>query len=347
MKVCVVGAGAIGGLLGVKLATTEEDVTLIARGAHLAAIKKHGLKLIMADGTEHVAGDVHATSNMRECGQQDLVILGLKAHQLPPAVDDITALIGEDTVVLTTQNGLPWWYFQRHGGPHDGHIIKALDPHGYLSAKIDPRHIIGCIAYPAAELVAPGVVHHVEGYRFPIGELNGRETFRVKAISEMLINAGFKSPILPDIRSEIWLKAWGNLTFNPISALTHATLVDICQFSLSRRLAEQMMLEAQHIAGKLGITFRVPLEKRIKGAERVGKHKTSMLQDVEAGKAIEIDALVGAVVELGELTETPTPSISAVYAACKLLTRIIEQEQVCIKTEPLTPPVSAPAVAAG
>ena len=238
---------------------------------------------------------------------------------------------GESTIVLTTQNGLPWWYFQRHGGPHDGQVIKALDPQGRISEKIDPHCIIGCIAYPAAEIAEPGLVRHVEGYRFPIGELNGEETARAKSISEMFVDAGFKSPILPDIRAEIWLKAWGNLSFNPISALTHATLVDICQFPLSRALAERMMIEAQNIAAKLDISFRVPLEKRINGAEKVGKHKTSMLQDVEAGKTLEVDALVGSVVELGVLTGTPTPTISAIYEACKLLDHMVEQDRISIR----------------
>lgn len=335
MKVCVVGAGAIGGMVGVRLALAGADVTLIARGAHLDAIKRDGLKLIMNDGSEHVASDVKATSDMREVGHQDLVILALKAHQIAPVVDEICSLFGPGSVVLTMQNGIPWWYFQRHGGPFEGHVIKSLDPHGYLSKRVEPERIIGCIAYPAAEIVRPGVIQHVEGDRFPIGELDGSESSRARAISEMFVNAGFKSPILPDIRSEIWLKAWGNLTFNPISALTHSTLVDICQFSLTRRLAEQMMLEAQRIANKLGITFRVPLEKRIKGAERVGKHKTSMLQDVEAGKQVEVDALVGSIVELGELTETPTPHILSVYALTKLLARTMQAENVCVRGEAL------------
>ena len=335
MKVCVVGAGAIGGMLGVKLAQGSDKLTLIARGAHLEAIRRDGLRLLMGDGTELVATGVTATSNMGECGPQDLVILALKAHQIAPVIDEICSLLDENTTVLTTQNGLPWWYFQRHGGPYDGHVIKALDPQGEISRKIDPRRLIGCIAYPAAEISEPGLIKHVEGYRFPVGELNGEQTERATVISEMFVNAGFKSPILPNIRSEIWLKAWGNLSFNPISALTHATLVDICQFPLSRGLAERMMIEAQDIAAKLNITFRVPLEKRINGAEKVGKHKTSMLQDVEAGKALEVDALVGSVVELGELTDTPTPTISAIYEACKLLNHIVEQDRISIRGTPV------------
>jgi 2-dehydropantoate 2-reductase len=334
MKVCVVGAGAIGGLLGVKLALDASvDVTLIARGPHLEAIRANGLKLIMNDGTEHVASHVTATSGMRECGSQDLVILALKAHQIAPVIDDICSLIGPETTVLTTQNGLPWWYFQRHGGPHDGKALVSLDPTGEITAKIDPAKIIGCIAYPAAEITEPGVIKHVEGMRFPLGELDGQTSERAEAISAMFIEAGFKSPILDNIRAEIWLKAWGNLSFNPISALTHATLVDICQFPESRKLAEQMMTEAQDVAHKLDITFRVSLEKRINGAERVGKHKTSMLQDVEAGKALEVDALVGSVVELGEMTDTPTPAIRAIYAACKLLNNMISQDKISIRAQ--------------
>lgn len=224
---------------------------------------------------------------------KDLVILALKAHQIPPVIDEICTLVGPQTVVLTTQNGLPWWYFLRHGGPHDGQVLTSLDPNGEVTAKIDAARIIGCIVCPAAEITQPGVVKHVEGIRFLIGELDGQTTERAEAISALFIEAGFKSPIPENIRAEIWLKAWGNLSFNPVSALTDATLLDICQFPHSRALAEQMMTEAPSIAHKLDITFRVSLEKRINGAERVGKHKTSMRQDVKAGKALEVDALVG------------------------------------------------------
>ena len=195
MKVCIVGAGAIGGLLGVKLAESGEQLTLIARGAHLEAIRRDGLKLVMGDGSELLTSGVNATSNMRECGPQDLVILALKAHQIAPVIDEICSLLDEDTMVLTTQNGLPWWYFQRHGGPYEGHVIKSLDPGGEISEKIDPRRIIGCIAYPAAEIAKPGMIKHVEGSRFPVGELNGEESERAKAISGMFIKAGFKLPI--------------------------------------------------------------------------------------------------------------------------------------------------------
>lgn len=335
MRVCIVGAGAIGGLLGVRLALSANDVTLIARGPHLDAISRKGLRLVMKDGSEHVARDLRATGDIREAGPQDVVILAVKAHQIAAIAAELQAMYTPDTTIVTTQNGIPWWYFQRHGGEFDNHRIEAVDPGGVIASNIDPDRIIGSIAYPAAEIAEPGVVRHIEGDRFPIGELDGAESDRVKAISKMLIDAGFKSPIMPDIRSELWLKAWGNLTFNPISALTHSTLVDICQYPPTRHLATMMMTEAQTIANKLGITFRVPLEKRIAGAEKVGKHKTSMLQDVEAGKAVEANALIGAVVELGELTSTPTPHISAIYACVKLLSKTMVEERISVKSQSL------------
>ena len=335
MKVCIVGAGSIGGLLGVKLALAGQAVSLIARGPHLAAIERHGLKLVMSDGSEHVARDVFATANIRECGPQDLVVLGVKAHQIAPVVDEVRSLFGPDTMVLTTQNGIPWWYFQRQGGPHDGQVLRSLDPDGVITHGIEAERIIGCIAYPAAEITRPGVIRHIEGTRFPVGELDGSDSARVHRIADMLTDAGFKSPVLPDVRSEIWLKAWGNLCFNPISALAQATLEDICRFGPTRELAASMMTEAQTVAEKLGATFRVPLEKRIAGAERVGPHKTSMLQDVEAGKALEIEAIIGAVVELGQITGTPTPTIKTIYAVTQLLGQVIEQQGVRITAQSL------------
>jgi 2-dehydropantoate 2-reductase len=334
MKICVVGAGAIGGLLGARLAVAGEEVTLIARGAHLDAIRDRGLEVAMNDGAVVRAADIAATDNIRECGRQDLVVLAVKAHQIAPIAGDLPALFGRGTVVLTTQNGLPWWYFQRHGGPLDGTVLDSLDPGGRVAAAIAPERIIGCIAYPAAEISAPGRIRHIEGTRFPVGELDGSATDRVRALSEALQRAGFKSPVLENIRSEIWLKAWGNLSFNPISALTHATLADICRFPQSRDLAARMMTEAQEVAAKLGISFRVPLEKRIAGAERVGRHKTSMLQDVEVGKPLEIDGMLGAVVELAEVTGVEVPTLRALYACVSLLSKTIVDEQIRIKGSP-------------
>lgn len=333
MKVCVVGAGAIGGLIGVLLADKGHDLTLIARGPHLAAIRENGLKLIM-DGKETVANAVLATDDLSEVvEEQDVVFLGLKSHQIDPIVDDLVNILGPNTTLVTLQNGIPWWYFQKIDSDYSGHVVKTVDAKGLLADRIDPDRIVGCIAYPAAEISEPGVINHIEGIRFPVGEIDNQSSARVEAISAALTEAGFKSPVLSDIRSEIWLKLWGNLTFNPISALTHATLVDICQYPLTRELARAMMSEAQSIGEKLGATFRVPLEKRIQGAENVGKHKTSMLQDVEVGKSIEIDGMLGVVVELGELTKTPTPTLKALYACASLLNHTIETEGVRIKGE--------------
>ena len=323
MKVCVVGAGAIGGLMAAKLALAGEDVTIIDQGKHLRAIQDNGLKLIWGDGTEQVARIAKATDNVAEAGKQDIVILAVKAHYLEKVARQMPAITGPDTMIVTVQNGIPWWYFHKHGGPHQGKRLETLDPDGTLGKFIDGDKIIGCVVYPAAAIEAPGVIHHVEGDRFPVGELDGTTTPRVQKLHDTLVKAGFKSRILEDIRSEIWLKAWGNLSFNPISALTHATLVDICQFPETRRLAAAMMAEAQQIAEKLGIVFRHTIEKRIEGAAGVGKHKTSMLQDVEAGRSLETEALVGAVLELGKITQTPAPSIEAVYACVKLLNKIM------------------------
>ncbi|MBI2314205.1 MAG: 2-dehydropantoate 2-reductase [Betaproteobacteria bacterium] len=336
MKTCIVGAGAIGGFLAAKLAQAGEEVTVIARGAHLEAMQKNGLKFLGAEGEESVIRNLRAAGTASEAGTQDAVFLALKAHQIESVAPGLRAMFTPDTVVVTLQNGLPWWYFRRHGGEHEGRRLASIDPNGVIEASIEPDRIIGCVAYPAAEVVAPGVVRHVEGNRFPLGELDGSETERAKRLSEALTRAGFKAPVIPDIRAELWLKAWGNLSFNPISALTHATLVDICQNPHTRDLAASMMREAQEIAGKLGITFRVSLEKRISGAEKVGRHKTSMLQDVEAGKPLEVEALVGVFLELARLTGTPAPHIESVYACARLLTATMEAEGVCF------PPVGGP-----
>ena len=333
MRICVVGAGAIGGMLGVKLAVAGHEVSLVARGAHLEAIRSRGLRLVMSDGTEHVAEEVSATADIRACGEQDLVILGVKAHQLPPLVDDLHTLFHDETLVLPTQNGIPWWYFQGLGGSREGRALHSVDPGGRLAAGIEARRIIGCVVYPAAEIERPGVIRHIEGLRFSVGELDGSRSERIQSMADMLVAAGLKSFVLDDVRSEIWLKAWGNLSFNPISALTHATLEDICRFAPSRELAATMMREAQAVAESLGAHFRVSLERRIAGAESVGRHKTSMLQDVEAGKRLEAEALIGVVVELAEITGTPVPAIRAVHAATLLLDHIIGQEGVRIRAE--------------
>ena len=331
MKIAVIGAGAIGGLVGAKLALAGEDVTFIVRGANLAAIKANGFKLVSAVGEEQVARNVKATDSYDEAGPQDIVILAMKAHQVEAVANDVPKLFGPGTMVVTMQNGIPYWYFHDHGGALAGTPVRSVDPTGLVSAKVPAERVIGCVVYPASELIAPGVVKHIEGDRFPVGELDGSSSERVNRVAACFTGAGFKAPVLDNIRAEIWLKLWGNLTFNPISSLSHSTLVDICQYPPSRDLAAAMMREAQAVAHKLGIEFRVTLEKRIAGAEKVGKHKTSMLQDVEAGRAPEIDALVGAVVELARLTDTSTPHIDTVYTLVKLLARTMEEQRGRVK----------------
>ena len=333
MKICVVGAGAIGGYLAVRLASAGHDVAVVARGPHLAAIQAQGLRLVEAE-QELVAEHLIATDRIRDVGPQDIVLLTLKAHQIEPVVADLPALFGPETVMVTLQNGVPWWYFQRLGGQYADRVVKTVDPRGVLFNSIDPDRLIGCIAYPAATIAEPGVIRHIEGNRFPVGELDGRESARVQRVHDVFTEAGFRSRVLDDIRSELWLKLWGNLTFNPISALTHSTLVDICQFSQTRQLAAAMMTEAQAVAERLGATFRVSLEKRIAGAEGVGKHKTSMLQDLEAGKPLEIDGMLGAVVELAEVTEVEVPTLRALYACVSLLNKTVQAEGTKVKGIP-------------
>ena len=310
-------------------------MTFICRGANLNAARENGIRLILEDGTERHACPVTATEHISEAGLQDVVILALKAHQVAGVASEVRELFGRDTILVTMQNGIPWWYFLGLAGPYEGTRIEAVDPGGVIASNIEVNRVIGSIVYPAAEIVVPGVIRHVEGNRFSVGELNGAETPRVKMIAELFRKAGFKSPVVRDIRSELWLKLWGNASFNPISALCHATLVDICQFPPSRELAARMMMETQTIGERLGVHFRVSLEKRIAGAQAVGKHKTSMLQDVEHGRALELDALVGAVVELGRITSTPTPTIDAVYACASLLAKTLHDEKGRLKIEKL------------
>jgi 2-dehydropantoate 2-reductase len=344
MKIAIIGAGAIGGLVGAKLALAGNDVTFLVRGANLQAIRSNGIKLVLADGTEQVASNVVATNDYAAAGVHDIVVLAMKAHQVEAVLPDLPHLIGPQTVIVPMQNGIPFWYFHKHGGALAGTAVRTVDPNGALMAQVPVDKVLGCVVYPASELVAPGVIQHIEGERFPIGELDGSTSERATRVSECFARAGFKAPVLDNVRAEMWLKLWGNLTFNPISALSHSTLVDICQYPLTRELAASMMREAQAIANKLGIEFRVPLDKRIAGAEKVGKHKTSMLQDVEAGRAPEIDALVGSVVELGRLTNTPTPHIDTVYALVKLLSRSMEEQQGLVRVQPM--PAAAPVRAA-
>jgi 2-dehydropantoate 2-reductase len=322
MRICIFGAGAIGGFLAAKLAAAGvADLSLVARGAHLEAIQRDGLKLI--EGGVERSFRIRAASPSEELGPQDYVILALKAHSVTGALDQIVPLLGPDTAVVTAQNGVPWWYFHRHGGALEGTRIASVDPGGAIWARIDPARVIGCIAYPAAEVDAPGIVRHVEGDRFPLGEPSGERTARIARLSEMLIAAGLRAAIRSDIRSEIWVKLWGNLSFNPISALTGGTLAEIVGDPGTRAVARAMMVEAQAIAEKLGVRFPINVDRRIAGAGGVGAHKTSMLQDLERGRPLEIDALVSAIQELGRLTDVPTPSIDIVLSLVRQRARLL------------------------
>jgi 2-dehydropantoate 2-reductase len=332
LKIAIIGVGAIGGYVGIRLALAGEDVTFVARGANLEALRSRGIRLVTADGSEQTVPTVKATSDCGEAGPQDIVILAMKAHQVEACAREVPKMFGPDTVVVPMQNGIPYWYFHRYPGELAGTRVTSVDPNGVIGEHIPAERVIGCVVYPAAELVAPGVIKHVEGNRFPVGEPDGSASERVARVSECFIRGGLQAPVLNDIRAEIWLKLWGNLTFNPISALSRATLASICQFPPSRAIAAAMMTEAQCVANKLGVTFRVSLEKRIAGAEKVGHHKTSMLQDVEAARTLEVEALLGSVVELARLTDTPTPHIDTVYALTKLLAKTLDEDKTPSRT---------------
>lgn len=323
MRICIVGAGAIGGYLGVKLALAGAELTVIARGLHLEAILRDGLAVEYAGGSREVARPALATADMAAAGPQDYVIVAVKAQALPALATPMRALYGPATAVVYAQNGIPWWYFMRHGGEHEGRRVEAVDPGGAIAASTEIERVIGCVVYPAGEIARPGVIRHIEGNRFTLGEPSGEKTPRVLALAQLMTAAGLKAPARPDIRNELWLKLWGNLSFNPISALTRATLDVIIADPLARGLAASMMAEAQQVAEALGVRFPVSIERRIRMAEEIGAHKTSMLQDIEAGRATEVDALVGAVAELGRVVGVPTPHIDAVYAGTKLLERVV------------------------
>ncbi|MER0238542.1 2-dehydropantoate 2-reductase [Fulvimarina sp. MAC8] len=320
MKICVFGAGAIGGYMGVKLAKAGADVSLVARGPHLKAMRENGLKLIEA-GEETVV-DVTASENPADLGPQDYVIVTLKAHSVPPVVDTMQPLIGENTTIVSGVNGVPWWYFHKSGGEHEGTRLQTVDPGDRQWNGFGPDRVLGCVVYPAAEVIEPGVVKHIEGNRFSLGEPDGSKSERATALSKALTAAGLKAPVRPKIRDEIWVKLWGNLSFNPISALTHATLDVLCTDAGTRAVARNMMLEAQEIAEKLGVKFPIDVDRRIDGGAEVGAHRTSMLQDLDTGRPMEIDALVTSVQELGRITDTPTPTIDTVLALVQLRAKV-------------------------
>ncbi len=320
MKICIYGAGAIGGYMGAKMAMAGAEVSLVARGPHLAAMQAHGLRL-REDGKEHKV-KVRCVSNPAELGQQDYLIITLKAHTVSAEVDAMQPLLGPDTAVVTGFNGIPYWYFHDYGGDLAGTVLKSVDPEGKQWYGLGPQRAIGCVLYPAAEVVEPGVINHVGGKKFPIGEPCGIFTPRMQRLQQIMMDAGFDAPVRDDIRDEIWLKLWGNLCLNPISALTHATLDVIANDPGARAVARTMMLEAQVVAEKLGAHFRVNIERRLDGAGAVGAHKTSMLLDLERGRVMEIDPLLTVVKELGVLTQASTPMIDAVLALIKLRQRV-------------------------
>ncbi len=320
MRICIYGAGAIGAGLGVQLSLSGKDVTLIARGPHLEAMQKNGVRLLI-DGEERVAHP-HCIEDPAEAGPQDYIIITLKAHSLPGIADKLHSMLGPDTTVVTAVNGIPWWYFYKLKGRYENHKLDSVDPGGRFWDAVGPQRAIGFVVYPAAEIVEPGVIRHIEGDRYTLGEPDGQSSARTDKLCAALKDAGFKSRVRDNIRDDIWVKLWGNLCFNPISALTHATLDKVAGEAGTGGVCRLMMLEAQEIGEKLGARFRVDVDRRLVGGAAVGPHKTSMLQDLELGRPMEIDALVTVVQELGKLVGVPTPTIDVVLALIQQRARI-------------------------
>ncbi len=316
MKICIYGAGAIGGYLGAELALAGCDVTLIARGPHLQAMRRDGLTLL--SGAARRVAAVRCTDDPAQAGPQDYVILTVKAHSVAPLVGPLRPLLGPDTAVVTAQNGILWWYFYKLPGPWENRHLEAADPGGLIWRALGPERAIGCVVYPSCEIIAPGVIRHIEGNRFMLGEPDGSRSPRVAALAQALSAAGLKAPVREKIRDDIWFKLLGNATFNPVSVLTGATLEQMGTHAAGRGVIRQMMLEAMAVAERLGVRFPLDIDKRIDGAVKVGAHKTSMLQDLEQGRPLELDALVGAVTELGRLVGVPTPSIDLVLSLVRL-----------------------------
>ena len=313
MKICIYGAGAIGGYLGVQLALAGADVSLVARGAHLAAMKANGLKLLIGD--EERVVHLNCTDDPADLGVQDVVIICLKAHSISGVIEQMKPLLGSHTRIVTAVNGIPYWYFYKHGGnEYEGKTLESIDPGARQWNELGAERAIGCIVYPATEIEAPGVIKHVYGDRFPLGEPSGEKSSDVENLAAMFTKAGLQSPVLDRVRDEIWLKLWGNVSFNPISALTHATLDVICSDPGTKAVTRAIMVEAQQIAETFGVKFRVDVDRRIEGGRKVGAHKTSMLQDLERGRPMEIDPLVTVVQEMGRMTRIPTPTIDTVLA---------------------------------
>jgi len=323
MKFAIVGAGAIGAFVGAMLSRAGEDVTLIARGAHMRAMREHGVRVIGSLGEFEARPSV--TDDPASVGPVDVVLLTLKAHSLTEMAPRLVPLLGPGTAVISGQNGIPWWYFYCHGGQWEGMRLQAVDPGGVIARYIPPERAIGCVIYCSTIIKEPGVIEHIEGTRFAIGEPDGAKSERSERIAKAFIRAGLRCPIRSDIRHDIWVKLMGNVAFNPVSALTRATLIEIVQCPETRAASSEIMAECEQVAKRLGIDIGISIEQRLAGAEKVGHHKTSMLQDIEAGRPLELEPIVGAVVELGQKLEIPMPYTNAVYACAKLLARSLEK----------------------
>ena len=317
MRFVIAGAGAIGGYIGARLAKAGADVVLFARGPHLRAMEERGLRVVSADGDFEVRPAV--AGDLSTIGTADVVFLGVKAHGLTALAPGLRQLYGPNTVVVSTQNGIPWWYFHGHGGELDGLPLEHVDPGGVIAASIEPERVVGSLAYFATDIAEPGVIHHTEGNKLSLGEPNGTRTERTKAIADALIAAGLRCPVTTRFRHEIWVKLLGNVAFNPISALTGGTLEQLVRHAETAALVREIMTETEAVAGKLGIDLSISIDQRMAGAEKVGAHKTSMLQDYEAGRPMELEAVVGAVIELGDRLGVPVPATRAMYACARFL----------------------------
>ena len=324
-SICVLGVGAIGGLLGAAFAAKGHAVTFVDRGSRLAGLRSHGLRVVGRDGETTVVREGNFVDPDTVHGQFDIVLLAVKAHQIGELAPTLRRLLGPDTSLLTLQNGLPWWYFQGCEGVHDGATLRSLDPDGTITAAVRPEHIIGTVVFPAADILDDGTVRHVEGDRFVLGDLEGNTHGRVKRLADLISDIGFRGQVQSDVRAEIWLKSWGSLAFNTVSALTRSTMAGICRDPTAKTLVTDLMLETEAVANAVGVKMRVPLERRLAGAERVGEHKTSMLQDIEAGRQTEVEAIIGSVLEIARLTEIDMPKAQAVYALIKRLNDQIGQ----------------------
>ncbi len=323
MKIAIVGAGAIGAFLGAKLALSGEDVYLIARGPHLTAMQANGVRVRSPEGD--FEAHPTATDDYDSIGPVDFVFLTVKAHSLTAIAPNLAPLLGPETAVVSAQNGIPWWYFQSHGGPFDGQSIESVDPGGVIAEAIDPSRIIGCVVYPSTVIVEPGVIEHIEGNRFSIGELDGTSSDRCKRLAAALIGAGLRAPVRGHIRHDMWVKLLGNVVFNPMSALTGATLVEMVTHPETSELVRAVMAEADAVAEGLGVRLPLTIDQRMEGAKKVGAHKTSMLQDLEAGRPMELESVVGVVIELGEKLGLPMPHTKTLYSCARLLDQVRAQ----------------------